>query len=36
MGELQVLVDGRSVFSYKQTGRKPTVGELLAAMNVPA
>jgi hypothetical protein len=34
MGELEVLVDGRRVFSYKQVGRKPTVGELLAAMDV--
>ncbi len=40
MGELEVLVDGRQVYSYKQsgkaTGRKPTLGELLAALKLTA
>jgi hypothetical protein len=39
MGELEVVVDGRQVYSYKQSGkhegRKPTVPELLAIMNLP-
>jgi len=38
MGELEVRIDGRQVYSYKQsgkqTGRKPTLNELLAAINV--
>jgi len=30
MGQLDVLVDGRLVFSKKQTGRMPTAQELVA------
>jgi hypothetical protein len=40
MGELEVLVDGRSVYSYKRSskaeGRKPTVPELLSMMKLAA
>ena len=28
LGELTVKVDGRAVFSYKQTGRMPQPGEV--------
>ncbi len=35
MGELEVLVDGRSVFSYKKSGRKPAVSELLQMIQSP-
>ncbi len=34
MGELEVLVDGRRVYSYKQERRKPPLTELLAAMKL--
>jgi hypothetical protein len=38
MGELEVLVDGRQVYSYKQSGkpagRKPTVPELLGMIKL--
>jgi hypothetical protein len=30
MGELEILVNGRSVFSHKQTGTTPGTAELLA------
>ncbi len=40
MGELEVLIDGRQIYSYKQSGkqsgRKPSLDELLAAMNLLA
>jgi len=36
MGELEILVDGRSVFSYKRSGRKPPVTELLQLIDNPA
>ena len=34
MGELEVLVDGRRVYSYKQERRKASLNELLAAMKL--
>ena len=34
MGELEVLVDGRRIYSYKQERRKPPLNELLAAMKL--
>jgi len=36
MSELEVIVDGRSVFSYKRSGRKPLVSELLDLIQNPA
>jgi hypothetical protein len=38
MGELEVIVDGRQIYSYKQSGkgRKPNVPELLGMMDLPA
>jgi hypothetical protein len=36
MGELEVLMDGRRIFSYKEAGRKPPVSELLALIGLPA
>jgi hypothetical protein len=36
MGELEVIVDGRSVFSYKRARRKPPVSELLQLIANPA
>jgi len=38
MGELEILVDGQQVYSYKQSGkaagRKPTLPELLSMMKL--
>jgi hypothetical protein len=30
MGELEILVNGKRVFSHKETGTTPTTSELLA------
>lgn len=33
MGELEILVNGRRVFSHKQTGTTPVTSELLALID---
>jgi len=33
MGELEILVNGRRVFSHKETGTTPETAELLALIN---
>jgi hypothetical protein len=33
MGELEILVDGKRVFSHKQTGTTPSTAELLALID---
>ena len=33
MGELEILVNGKRVFSHKETGTTPTTSELLALID---
>jgi hypothetical protein len=35
MGELEVLVNGKRVFSHKESGTKPTAAELLSLIEAP-